>query len=274
MSNCFNSFSNFFKKISPEISRYFIIQEPCYRWRRKIRKDNRPYWLKKITSKLNIRYVNRFVKPQFKKLGKGSVFFKPKFIKLFGSNITIGDFATFIAAPDDYIQMTSWDAGDWNGEINIGNYVLISPGVRIMSALKVSIDDSCMFGHGACITDADWHGIYDRTKVVGEPKPVILEKNVWVGEDAMICKGVTIGMNSIIGARSVVTKDIPPNSIYAGNPASFIRTLDEEEFITRKDFFEDPIKLAQDFDLLDRYTLGNNTVWSWIKSIIWRDKTH
>ena len=194
--------------------------------------------------------------------------------RLSGSSISVGDFATFIAAPDDFIQMTSWDAGDWKGEIKIGDYVLISPGVRMMAALKISIDDSCMFGHGACITDADWHGIYDRTKVVGEPKPVILEKNVWVGEDAMICKGVTVGENSIIGARSVVTKDVPPNCIYAGNPAAFIRNLDEDEFITREDFFKDPIKLAKDFDLLDRYTLGNNTLWSWIKSIIWRNKTH
>ena len=73
---------------------------------------------------------------------------------------------------------------------------------------------------------------------------------------------------------SVVTKNISKKGIYAGNPASFIRNLDEGEFITREDFFKDPIKLAKDFDLLDRYTLGNNTLLSWIKSIIWRNKTH
>jgi hypothetical protein len=143
-----------------------------------------------------------------------------------------------------------------------------------MAADKISIGDSCMFGHGACITDADWHGIYDRTKVVGDPKPVVLEENVWVGEDAMICKGVRIGKNSIIGARSVVTKDVPNNTIYAGNPATFIRNLDEGEFITRKDFFKDPTKLAHDFDLLDQYSLGNNSLWGLIKSIVWRDKSH
>ncbi len=223
---------------------------------------------------MTIKYVNRFIRPQFKNLGRAPVFFKPKFIKLFGSNISVGDFPTFISAPDDYIQITSWDAGEWNGKVDIGNYVLISPGVRIMAAESVSIGDSCMFGHGACITDADWHGIYDRTKVVGDPKPVKLEENVWVGEDAMICKGVTIGANSIIGARSVVTKDVPKNTIYAGNPATFIRNLEKNKFITRKDFFKDPIKLAHDFDLLDRYSLGNNTLLGWIKSIFWRDKTH
>ena len=114
---------------------------------------------------MNVRYVNRFVRPQFKNLGKGPVFFKPRYIKLFGSNISVGNFPTFISAPDDYIQITSWDTGDWNGEVEIGNYVLISPGVRIMAADRVVIGDSCMFGHGACITDADWHGIYDLSLI-------------------------------------------------------------------------------------------------------------
>ena len=223
---------------------------------------------------MTIRYVNRFIRPQFKSLGKGPVFFKPRYVKLFGSNISVGNFPTFISAPDDYIQITSWDTGDWNGKVDIGNYVLISPGVRIMAAESISIGDSCMFGHGACITDADWHGIYDRTKVVGDPRPVVLEENVWIGEDAMICKGVKIGANSIIGARSVVTKDIPKNTIYAGNPAVFIRDINENEFITREDFFHNPAKLAKDFDLLDRYTLGQNSFLGWIKSLIFRDKSH
>ena len=239
-----------------------------------IRKDSRPYWLKKISLRVNNFYVNHFIRPQFKNLGRGAVFFKPWFITLFGSNISVGDYATFISAPDGFIQLTSWDGGEWNGTIEIGSYVLVSPGVRMMAAEKISIGDACMFGHGACITDADWHGIYDRTKVVGDPKSVTLEQNVWIGENAMICKGVRIGENSIIGARSVVTKDVPPNTVYAGNPAAFIRNLDEGEFITRKDFFSDSAKLAKDFDLLDQFNLGKNSIWGWIKSIIWRDKTH
>ena len=90
----------------------------------------------------------------------------------------------------------------------------------------------------------------------------------------MICKGVKIGATSIVGARSVVTKDIPRNSIYAGNPAVFIRNLDDHEFITRADFFQDPAKLAKDFDLLDRYTLGQNSFLGWLKSMIFRNKSH
>ena len=151
---------------------------------------------------------------------------------------------------------------------------MISPGVRILAAKRVSIGDACMFGHGACITDSDWHGIYDRTEVVGSPKEVVLEKNVWIGDSAIVCKGVTIGENSIIGAGSVVTKDVPKNSVYAGNPAKLVKELGEGEFVSRESFFSDPKKLAEDFDILDRYTLAKNSTFSWIKSLIFRDKSH
>ena len=101
------------------------------------------------------------------------MFFKPRYVKLFGSNISVGNFPTFISAPDDYIQITSWDAGEWQGKVDIGNYVLISPGVRIMAAKSILIGNSCMFGHEGRGTDAGGHGIYDRSKVVGDPKTVV-----------------------------------------------------------------------------------------------------
>ena len=102
----------------------------------------------------------------------------------------------------------------------------------------------------------------------------MLEKNVWIGDSAIVCKGVTIGENSIIGAGSVVTKDVPKNSVYAGNPAKLVKELDEDEFVSRESFFSDPKKLADDFDMLDRYTLAKNSTFSWIKSLIFRDKSH
>jgi acetyltransferase-like isoleucine patch superfamily enzyme len=85
-----------------------------------------------------------------------------------------------------------------------------------MSAKSIVIGDACMIAHGAYISDADWHGIYDRAEPVGNTKPVVFEDNVWIGDSAIICKGVTIGKNSIVGAGAVVTKDVPPNSIFAG----------------------------------------------------------
>tara|TARA_B100001113_G_scaffold72596_1_gene56225 strand:- start:122 stop:664 length:543 start_codon:yes stop_codon:yes gene_type:complete len=179
-----------------------------------------------------------------------------------------------IGAPDAYVQFTSWNIGENEGVISIGKYCLITPGVRIMAAERIEIGDACMIAHGAYISDADWHGIYDRAEPVGNTKPIVLEDNVWIGDSAIICKGVTIGKNSIIGAGAVVTKEVPPNCIYAGNPARLVKKLENKDFNTRKDFFNDPKKLAHDFDMLDKFTLSENTFINWLKSIILPNKNH
>jgi acetyltransferase-like isoleucine patch superfamily enzyme len=143
-----------------------------------------------------------------------------------------------------------------------------------MAAESIIIGDACMIAHGVYISDADWHGIYDRAEPVGNTNPVILEDNVWIGDSATVCKGVTIGKNSIIGAGAVVTKNVPPNSIFAGNPAKLVKTLEDKEFNTRANFLENPKKLAKDFDSLDRYSLSDNTFLNWIKSIFLPDDSH
>lgn len=143
-----------------------------------------------------------------------------------------------------------------------------------MAAESIVIGDACMIAHGVYISDADWHGIYDRAQPVGETKPVVFEDNVWIGDSAIICKGVTIGKNSIIGAGAVVTKDVPPNSIFAGNPAKLVKSLEDKRFNTRADFLKDPVKLAKDFDLLDQHSLKNNTLLDWIKSLIMPNNSH
>jgi len=212
-------------------------------------------------------YVKHYLRPQFKQLGKGGAFFKPQYLKLFGSHISVDDFPTIIGARDANVQLTSWNIGDWKGELKIGKYCLITPGVRIMAAESIEIGDACMFAHGAYISDADWHGIYDRSEPVGNTKPIILKDNVWIGDSAIVCKGVTIGENSIIGAGAVVTKNIPANVVAAGNPAKVVKNLDQGDFISRKDFYKDPIQLAKDFDNLDKFNLKDNTLTGWLRSI-------
>ncbi len=56
-------------------------------------------------------------------------------------------------------------------------------------------------------------------------RPIVIEKNVWIAAGATIIGGVTVGENSVVAAASVVTKDVPPNTLVAGNPASVIRTI-------------------------------------------------
>jgi acetyltransferase-like isoleucine patch superfamily enzyme len=84
-----------------------------------------------------------------------------------------------------------------------------------------------MMANGTYITDSDWHTVYDRTQRSPEqPTPVHIGDNVWLGDHATVLKGVTIGDNSVVAARAVVTRDVPANVIVAGNPARVVKELD------------------------------------------------
>ena len=101
---------------------------------------------------------------------------KPQNLKIFGNNISIGDYATLITAPDKRIDLSTWETDKINGEIQLGKYTLISPGTSIRSAKKITIGESTMIASDVTITDSDWHGIYDRTDYVATPKEVIIDE--------------------------------------------------------------------------------------------------
>lgn len=233
-----------------------------------MRKDRRPFWMKKIYGTLQDKYFNHFIKPGFDSIGKGGYAIKPWYIELFGAPIKGGKFINFIAAQDKKIRLTVWaDSLDTEG-IEIGDYVLVCPGVRISAASGIKIGKNCMLASGVYITDADWHEIYDRSKSIGTTKKVVISDNVWLGDSSIVCKGVTIGKNSIIGAGSVVVSDIPENVIAAGNPARVIRELDPERTVTtRGDWFSNPRKLIEGFDILERDLLKGNTTLGWLRSL-------
>ncbi len=196
----------------------------------------------------------------------------PQHLKIFGENISIGDYATLICSSDKKIDISTWQTDKLNGSISLGNYILISPGTSIRSAESIDIGDSTMIASDVVITDSDWHDIYDRTDYVATPKPVKIHKNVWIGERSIILKGTQIGENSIIGAGSVVHGDIPPNSVYAGNPAKEVKKLDEGSFVTREELFNDSSTYLQDLNIIEENMLGNNSFFGWIKSMFWPKK--
>ena len=196
----------------------------------------------------------------------------PQHLKIFGENISIGDYATLICSSDKKIDISTWQTDKLNGSISLGNYILISPGTSIRSAESIDIGDSTMIASDVVITDSDWHGIYDRTDYVATPKPIKIHKNVWIGERSIILKGTQIGENSIIGAGSVVHGDIPPNSIYAGNPAKEVKKLDEGSFVTREELFNDSSTYLQDLNIIEENMLGNISFFGWIKSMFWPKK--
>ncbi len=233
-----------------------------------MRRDHRPYLLKKLDQRIQHFYAKRFLRPQFDRLGRGGIFIKPWYVEVFGPRVSLGDFPTVVGAPDARIRLSVWPRQEGEGKIVIGDYALLCPGVRISSAAEVRIEDNCMIASHAYITDSDWHGIYDRVSP-GQGKPVHIEENVWIGDSAILCKGVHVGKNSIIGAGAVVAHDIPENVIAAGNPAEVIRELDRAaQFKKRAEWYADPGKLFSDLDAIDREMLRQNTLFGWLRHLV------
>lgn len=114
------------------------------------------------------------------------------------------------------------------GRIEIGDRVFLNYGVSISAHELVAIGNECQIGSYACLMDNDYHQVADRSRPA-ESAPIVLEDNVWLAIRVIVLKGVTIGANSVIGAGSVVTKDIPPNCLAAGVPAKVIRKIEDAE---------------------------------------------
>lgn len=105
--------------------------------------------------------------------------------------------------------------------IQIGNNCGFS-GTVIAAAKSIRIGNNVRCGSNTMITDTDWHNDDPRSK---GNKEVIIEDNVWLGYGVKVLKGVRIGKNTLIGANSIVIKDIPSNVIAAGNPCKIIQEL-------------------------------------------------
>ena len=234
-----------------------------------MQRDHRPYHVKKTFEKIRKFHARHYLAPHFHRLGEGFHFMEPWNVEVFGAPISLGKFANIIATPEGKVRFTVWSASPDVGRIEVGDYCLICPGVRLSSATEIVIRDNCMLASGVYVTDSDWHDTYNRVAPIGKTEPVRIEQNVWVGDGAIVCKGVTIGENSIIGARSVVVESIPPNVIAAGNPARAVRDLDpEQKMTTRAHWFADPESLNRQIEELDRDNLKGNTLLDWFRSML------
>ncbi|QYX34017.1 acyltransferase [Sphaerospermopsis torques-reginae ITEP-024] len=132
----------------------------------------------------------------------------------------------------------------YGGKIEIGEDCYIGEGTRIRSANSIKIGNQVAISDNVTIYDTDAHSlnhilrhkefvevviinnlIKDAKELDVKSAPVIIEDHVWIGFNAAILKGVTIGKGAIIGASSVVTKDVEAFTIVAGNPAKVIKKL-------------------------------------------------
>ena len=109
--------------------------------------------------------------------------------------------------------------------VSIGDHTFVNYGTSISAYKQVKIGRNCLVGHHALILDRNEHGV-DQRELVLPPAQVTIEDQVWIGSRVVILPGVSIGHHSVIGAGSVVTKDIPANCLAVGNPARIVRRFD------------------------------------------------
>lgn len=126
---------------------------------------------------------------------------------------------------------------DYGSHIEVGKNFFANYNCTILDVAKVTIGDNCLFAPNVSIYTAG-HPVHPDTRntMYEYGISVSIGDNVWVGGNVVICPGVHIGNNAVIGAGSVVTKDIPDNVIAAGNPCRVIREITEAD---RKLYFRD-----------------------------------
>lgn len=111
----------------------------------------------------------------------------------------------------------------WPGAvIRIGNGTYLNRGTEIVAASAISIGRDCKIAREVIIMDTDQHPLPNSELVA---RPVTIEDRVWIGARAIVLKGVTIGHDAVVGAGSVVTRDVPPGAVVGGVPARILRQL-------------------------------------------------
>src|SRR5258708_21795367 len=119
-----------------------------------------------------------------------------------------------------------------SGLIAIGNHSFINYGSSIAARASVKIGSYCHLGHYMFVMDNDQHDVV-RHWELPPSDPVIIEDYVWIGSKVVILPGVRIGRGAVIGAGSIVTKEVPPRCVAAGNPARVLRHLTELDQVMR-----------------------------------------
>ena len=120
---------------------------------------------------------------------------------------------------------------NWGGKhVHFGNAVYANFNLTLVDDGDIFVGDNVMFAPNVTVISAT-HPIHPglRRKQAQYNLPVVIRDNVWIGAGALILPGITIGENSVIGAGSVVTKDVPANVVAVGNPCRVLREISERD---------------------------------------------
>jgi acetyltransferase-like isoleucine patch superfamily enzyme len=110
-------------------------------------------------------------------------------------------------------------------DISIGRNVFVNQNCTFYDLCGLDIADDVMIGPNVNIITSSHPVEPSRRRAFTIAKPIVIERNVWIAAGATIIGGVTVGENSVVAAGSVVTKNVPPNTLVGGNPARVIRSI-------------------------------------------------
>lgn len=133
--------------------------------------------------------------------------------------LQISEKATFFSKESSVIHSGSTCVIFEGGSLTLGDHVNFNNDCEIYCSTKIDIGNDTIFSNGVVIRDSDIHQIEGSVNT----SPIKIGNHCWIGERAIILKGVTIGDGSVIGAGTIVTKDVPPNCLVVGNPAKVIK---------------------------------------------------
>jgi acetyltransferase-like isoleucine patch superfamily enzyme len=170
-------------------------------------------------------------------LGRGSVLYQEsEIVNIYGdkNKISIGKNSHIRG------QLMTFGHG---GNIEIGDYCFVGKYTNIWSAKNIKIGNRVLIAHNVNIFDSDTHPIDSKErhenfkeiitrgypkKIDLKEKSIIIHDDVWVGACSIILKGVTIGEGAVVGAGSVVTKDVEAYTLVVGNPAKFVKKIEHK----------------------------------------------
>ncbi|WP_234893220.1 acyltransferase [Sphingobium yanoikuyae] len=107
------------------------------------------------------------------------------------------------------------------GAIILGDEVSLNTGVHIFSAARIDVGGGSRIGDNVAMFDTSFHPVHEGRSV--RPRPITIGRNVWIGRNAIILPGVSIGDHSVVAAGSVVFDDVPARQVWRGNPAAFVK---------------------------------------------------
>ena len=113
---------------------------------------------------------------------------------------------------------------DFGKNITLGQRIFINAGCKLQDQGGVIIGDDCLIGHNVVMATLN-HDLNPSKRADMHPAPIVIGRNVWVGSNATILPGVTIGDNAVVAAAAVVTKDVPANAVVVGSPARVVRVI-------------------------------------------------